>query len=304
MNGGEASGQGQKKEDKKSYPPQSGGTWGEKIEQRHLSSLWRKEGERGVEGERKRSEEERAQVMVLSCRCHRQIRAPLPPGCHLHLTQYPLYSQYHASPFRSVCLPWCSDSPIHFLLSPSDSCQRYCIYRPPVILTPGVPSPYPLFCLHMFFFSFSSPTWTLGLCFWLTLCLLPIPGPSSSGVFPATETLPQESWPFQELGVFPLLEPGSKFSSVVLFSASKKSLPSLKVVLSAGPGTFEVPRRWKDCHWLSVFSVYFTSYPRHLSSIEEFPTVYICTALVLGYGRWEERIWSPDRWALPKVFVN
>lgn len=292
----------QKKEDKNNYLPRSSGTWGEKTEQRHSSSLWRKEGERGVEGAQKRSEEERAQVMVLSCWCHRRIRAPLLSACHLHLTQYPLYSQYHASPFRSVFLSWCSDSPIQrTFFSPHQTAASDTVYIVPPVFSPsGVPSPYPLFCLHRFFPpSFSSPTWTLGLCFWLALCLLPIPGPSSSGVFPTAETLPQNHGLFRYSVRSHCRNRG--LNLVPRSFLSLKSLPSLKVVLSTGPGTFEVPRRWKDCHWLSVFSVYFTSYPRHLSSIKEFPTVYIRTALVLWYGRWEERIWSLDRRALPKV---
>lgn len=53
--------------------------------------------------------------MVLSCWCHRQIKAPLPPGCHLHRTQYPLYSQYHHSLFCFICLPGgATPSVMHF----------------------------------------------------------------------------------------------------------------------------------------------------------------------------------------------
>lgn len=83
-------------------------------------SYWHGRKDRGVKGEVRR----RAQVTALSCRCHPQIKDPPPPGCHMHRTQYRLYSQYHLAPFCFICLPggglpvWSS-----FFL-PSRCCQQ------------------------------------------------------------------------------------------------------------------------------------------------------------------------------------
>lgn len=58
--------------------------------------------------------------MVLSCRCHRQIQAVLPPGCHLHLTQYPPFIRYITLPlFRCgrAASPGAADS-LHLSLPP------------------------------------------------------------------------------------------------------------------------------------------------------------------------------------------
>lgn len=83
-------------------------------------AYWHGRKDRGVKGEVRR----RAQVTALSCRCHPQIKDPPPPGCHMHRTQYRLYSQYHLAPFCFICLPggglpvWSS-----FFL-PSRCCQQ------------------------------------------------------------------------------------------------------------------------------------------------------------------------------------
>lgn len=100
--------------------------------------------------ESKRGQRKRAQVMVLSCWCHRQIQAVQPPGCHLHLTQYPLYSQYHASLFRCGRLPRCSR-----LTAPFSPPSRQLPPVTPRFFPPSAaPSPHNLYCQHCFVYLF------------------------------------------------------------------------------------------------------------------------------------------------------
>lgn len=184
--------------------------------------------------ESKRGQRQRAQVMVLSCRCHRQTQAAQPPGCHLHLTQYPLYSQYHASLFRCGRLPWCGRLTAPFL-PPKPTSRQLPPVTPPVI--PAVCCALPaqtvlsaLFCLSLLF-SFC-PTWALGLCIWHALCLLPSAG-LSYGVLPLKETLK----PFQERGALPTQKPASKFSCRPVFFFLSL-LPSCDCACARGPGSF------------------------------------------------------------------
>lgn len=163
--------------------------------------------------ESKRGQRKRAQVMVLSCWCHRQIQAAPPPGFHLRLTQYPLYSQYHASLFRCGCLPWCGR-----LAAPSPLPSRQLPAVAPPSSPPSGVAPPPSnssVSTVLFISSFSScPTRALGqLCFWQSFCVyLPSQRPSYR-IFATPETFQ----PFQERGTFPTQEPGSKFSSGTVF---------------------------------------------------------------------------------------
>lgn len=128
------------------------GPEGEKNRAEPLVPPSERRRKKGASRESKRGQRKRAQVMVLSCWCHRQIQAVQPPGCHLHLTQYPLYSQYHASLFRCGRLPWCGRLTAPFL-SPQ---QTAAASHSPVI--PTVCSALPaqtvlsaLFCLSLLF---------------------------------------------------------------------------------------------------------------------------------------------------------
>lgn len=115
--------------------------------------------------------------MVLSSWCHRQIQSLLLPGCHLHLTQYPLYLQYLPSLFRSICFHGVATPDVmHFFLSPPDSCQRFCMYHSllfslsltgkkvyltytSIFSSQTIPFPYRVYS-HVFLFF--SPLHTLG----------------------------------------------------------------------------------------------------------------------------------------------
>lgn len=136
--------------------------------------------------ESKRGQRKRAQVMVLSCWCHRQTRAVLPPGCHLHLTQYPPF-------IRNITLPHSAAVGPPPLVLPTHCTFLSLLSRqpPPPPVTPplfppsGVPSLHKLYCQHCFvylFFFFPSFA-QLGLCFWHTFRLPPIRG-RSYGVLP------------------------------------------------------------------------------------------------------------------------
>lgn len=111
--------------------------------------------------ESKGGQRQRAQVMVLSCWCHRQNRAALPPGCHLHRTQYPLYSQYHAAIFR-----WCSrlTAPLSLLSRPPVTPPLFPPSAVPSLQNSAVSTVWFIFA----FFSLSlcfCPTWALALGF-------------------------------------------------------------------------------------------------------------------------------------------
>lgn len=160
--------------------------------------------------ESKRGQRKRAQVMVLSCWCHRQIQAVQPPGCHLHLTQYPLYSRYHASLFRCGRLPWCSRLNAPFSLSS----RQLPPVTPPLFPPSAVPSPHKLYCQHCFVYLFFFLLPNLGTrSLFLARALFASHPRSFLQCFATAETLE----PFQERGTLPTQKPASKFSSRPFF---------------------------------------------------------------------------------------
>lgn len=174
---------------------------------------------------------------------------------------------------------------MHFLLSPSDSCQRYCIYRSPVILTLCCTLPLPTLLPAQVFFFFFFPnlnTWSLFLA---RFVFASHPRTFFCRRFPTAETLPRNQGLFRNSVRSHCRNQGLNLVPWSFFQPQKSPSPLWRLCFQLVLGLLK-----EDCHWLSVFSVYFTLYPRHLSSIEEFPTVYIHTAPVLWCGRWEDMI--------------
>lgn len=160
--------------------------------------------------ESKGGQRKRAQVMVLSCWCHRQIRAALPPGCHLHLTQYPLYSLYHASLFRCAraASPGAADS-LHLSLPPQ---QTAAASHSSVIPTlwcalPAQTVPSALLCLSVVSFFLLPDSDTPAL--FLACAPFAFHPRTLLWCFATAETFE----PFQKYGPLPTQTPASKFSS-------------------------------------------------------------------------------------------
>lgn len=117
---------GERKRAERDIPDQSGGT---RVEKNRAAS--REREERGVEGERRRSEKGSAGDGSKLLVSQADIGSIRPPGCHLHRTQYP--PLFAISPL-SISLhlpPRCIDSECDalFFHSPSHRCQRFCVYH-------------------------------------------------------------------------------------------------------------------------------------------------------------------------------